>query len=112
MLGTDISVLKWGGGIVGGIVAFFTLKKFVVADIEAKLKLELDLVRAEIELVKLALLKIEGDTKTKLNEKEHKLMCDKMQIQIKSLEDCIKLEFKGLHKRMDERRITNGDTPT
>ena len=105
MLGTDIAVLKWGGGIVGGIVAFFTLKKFVVTDIEVKLKLRLDLVHAEIDLIKVSLAKIE---EVKLNAAEHKLMCGNMQLQIKSLEDCINSGFKTLHKRMDERRVTNG----
>ena len=109
MLGTDIAVLKWGGGIVGGVVAFFTLKKVITTDIESNLKLRLDLVHAEIDLIKASLVKIE---KIKLSEKEHELMCGTMQLQIQSLEDCIKREFEVLHKRMNERRFNNGDQVT
>lgn len=120
MMTTGIEVLKWGGGIAAGIVAFFTLKKIMVSEIEAKLKLRIDLVHAESDLIrqenaqfKLAIIKIEKEAVLKLSEKEHGLICSGMQQQIQSLEDCVKKEFEILHRRMNRRRKGNGvDTPT
>ena len=107
--------IKWATGITAGIVAFFTLKSRLVAEIEAKLKLRIDLINSETALVierneqlKLEIVRVEALVELKLSEKEHELMCGTMHLQIQSLEECIKREFEIIHGRMDKRRKTNG----
>ena len=130
--GVEISgdMIKWGGGIMAGIIAFFTLKARIMTDMEAMLKLRLDLIHAEIIAVQEhnKQLKLEIDrllllVDNKLSEKEHSLLCSNMQqvvtvfnenIQkdVISIKDSLDKKFAVLNNRLDARRSSNGNPNT
>ena len=105
-------VIKIGGGFIAAVLAFFGLKAMVVKEIEAKLKLRIDLLHAEAKLIeeknkqaKITIDRIEAEYKSKLGKDEHVLLCRSMKQEISSLRDCIKLEFRAINEKMDKRRV-------
>ena len=113
----DGEVIKWGGGFIAAVLAFFGLKKMVVAEIEAKLKLHIDLLHAEAKLVEehnrqtlLDITRMEALIALKLDEDKHGLICLSMQKEMTAVKECITSSFNALNKRLDARR--SGDDKT